>query len=42
MSDENKILDAIVKFPKIMQRPIIIHGKKGVIGRPPENINTII
>ena len=42
MSDESKVLDAIVKFPKIMQRPIIIHGKKGVIGRPPENINAIL
>ncbi len=42
MSDESKILDAILKFPKIMQRPIIIHGNRGVIGRPPENINTIL
>jgi len=42
MGDEDKILDAIEKFPKIMQRPIIIHGNKGVIGRPPENINKIL
>ena len=42
MSDEDKILDAIEKFPKIMQRPIVIHGNKGVIGRPPENINKIL
>ena len=38
MTNEEKILDAIVKFPKILQRPIIISGGKGVIGRPPENI----
>ena len=38
MTNEEKILDAIVKFPKILQRPIIISGEKGVIGRPPENI----
>ena len=37
-----KLLEAIEKFPKIMQRPIIIHGKKAVIGRPPENINKIL
>ena len=42
MGDEDKILDAIEKFPKIMQRPIIIHGNKGVIGRPPGNINKIL
>ena len=40
--DENKILDAIIKFPKILQRPIIISGNKGVIGRPPENIFKIL
>lgn len=40
--NENKLLEAIEKFPKIMQRPIIIHDKKAVIGRPPENINKII
>ena len=42
MGDEDKILNAIEKFPKIMQRPIIIHGNKGVIGRPPENIYKIL
>ena len=41
-NNEQKLLEAIEKFPKIMQRPIIIHGKKAVIGRPPENINKIL
>ena len=41
-NDEQKLLEAIEQFPKIMQRPIIIHGKKAVIGRPPENINKIL
>ena len=40
--NEQKLFEAIEQFPKIMQRPIIIHGKKAVIGRPPENINKII
>ena len=40
--NEQKLLEAIEQFPKIMQRPIIIHGKKAVIGRPPENINKIL
>ena len=29
-------------YPKILQRPIILNGEKGVIGRPPENILSII
>ena len=41
-NDEQKLLEAIERFPKIMQRPIIIHGKKAIIGRPPENINKIL
>ena len=40
--NEEKLLQAIEQFPKIMQRPIIIHGKNAVIGRPPENINKIL
>ena len=40
--DKDKIFDAIIKFPKILQRPIIICGDKGVIGRPPENIFKIL
>ena len=38
----DKLLRAIIKFPKILQRPIIIKGSRGVIGRPPENILDII
>ena len=41
-NDTEKILEAIEKYPKILQRPIIIHGNRGVIGRPPENILAII
>ena len=40
--DDIKMLDAIAKYPKIMERPIIINGDKGVIGRPPEKILDIV
>jgi len=40
--DDVKMIDAIVKHPKIMERPIIINGDKGVIGRPPDKILDII
>lgn len=42
IKDDNKILEAILKYPKILQRPIILNGEKGVIGRPPENILSIL
>tara|TARA_Y100001960_G_C14154582_1_gene577740 strand:- start:261 stop:401 length:141 start_codon:yes stop_codon:yes gene_type:complete len=42
LESDNKTIDAIIKFPKILQRPIIINGDRGVIGRPPENILKII
>ena len=40
-SDE-ELIDAILRYPKILQRPIILNGDRGVIGRPPENILSII
>ena len=42
IKDEEKILEAILQYPKILQRPIILNGEKGVIGRPPENILSIL
>lgn len=40
--NKNKLLELILNYPKVMQRPVIINDKKGVIGRPPENIYKIL
>ncbi len=40
--NHNKMAFSISKFPKIMERPILVKGEKAVIGRPPENILILV
>ena len=42
LNNDDKMLNAIIQYPKILERPIIINNDKGVIGRPPEKILEII
>lgn len=41
LSDE-QLINAMLRFPKLIERPIVISNGKVVIGRPPENVLTII
>jgi arsenate reductase len=37
-----KLIDAIIKYPILIERPIIINGSKAIIGRPPQLIVDIL
>lgn len=39
---EDQLIDAMVNHPKLIERPIVVKGKKARIGRPPEQILEIL
>lgn len=40
LSDE-QYLEAMAKYPVLMERPVVVVDKKAVLGRPPENIEQL-
>ena len=39
---DDKLIDFLIKFPKLLQRPIVVKDNKAVVGRPPENILDVL
>ncbi len=37
-----QIVKAMAKYPKLIERPIVVAGKKAALGRPPENVLKIL
>ncbi len=38
----DQIIKAMAENPKLIERPIVIHNNKAVLGRPPENISSLL
>jgi arsenate reductase len=41
-SSEAQLLDAMAKYPVLMERPIVVRGNRAVVGRPPERVLEIV
>jgi len=39
---DDEWIQIMIENPKLIERPIVVDGKKAVLGRPPENVLTIL
>ena len=42
VNDDDQLYLAMIKFPKIIERPIVTRGNSAIIGRPPESVMKLI
>jgi arsenate reductase len=38
---DKELVSAMIAYPKLMERPIVVSGEKAIIGRPAEKIKTL-
>ncbi|MHB8381824.1 MAG: ArsC/Spx/MgsR family protein [Candidatus Binataceae bacterium] len=37
----DQVVALLLKYPELMQRPVIVRGKRAVIARPPEKLDAL-
>ncbi|HLS98215.1 MAG: arsenate reductase (glutaredoxin) [Porticoccaceae bacterium] len=40
--DDQALIDAMVKYPRLIERPIVVNGNRAALGRPPEAVLDIL
>ena len=40
--EKKTVVELLLKHPELMQRPIVIRGKRAIIARPPEKLATLL
>ena len=41
-SDDDALLSAMSQHPMLIERPVVIHGASAALGRPPENVLSLL
>jgi len=41
-ADKKSVVALLLEHPELMQRPIVIHGKRAIIARPPDKLEALL
>jgi len=41
-SSPDALLDAVARHPALLERPIVVRGRRAVVGRPPEEVERVL